>query len=191
MDLLPFIQQYLKKRTFYSSLYILLNLLGFAAIAVLFLVHCKKNSLPAGEALDHLSYGIALSFALIPVHEYIHVLAYRWQGAAHTSYDVNWKKFYFMAIADQFVANRKEFTIVALAPFALITACLLVALLLASPIWQFMVAGMYFTHTACCSGDFGLLSYFASQRFEEMATYDDQPNKTTYFFGKKASPMHS
>jgi len=60
---------------------------------------------------------LAIAFALIPSHEYIHVLAYKSKGAKNTSCDANLKKFYFMAIAYRFVANKKEFQIVALAPF--------------------------------------------------------------------------
>jgi Putative zincin peptidase len=184
-ELIPFVQQNLKKRTVYSLLYIVLNVLGLAAIIALFVIHGRTHTVSVGDGFNYLSYGIALTFALIPLHEYIHVLAYKALGASSTAYDVNWKKFYFMAVADQFVVNRKEFAVVALAPFVVISTCVLAALFVTSPAWQFTLWGIYFTHTACCSGDFGLLSYFAAQPYREVVSYDDSVNKMTYFFGKE------
>jgi hypothetical protein len=116
------------------------------------------------------SCGVYIASLLIPIHEYIHVVAYRSQGAANTSYNVNWKKLYFMAVADQFVAGRQEFQIVALAPFAIISTVLFIAFLLVSPVWQFAVLGTFFTHTACCGGDFSLLSYFQYHSDREVVT---------------------
>ena len=96
-----------------------------AAVGFMFGLCVGNNSCSLSQSFTHFSYGIVIAFVLIPIHEYIHVQAYKWQGAKQTAYDVNWKKFYFMATADQFVASRKEFQIVALAPFVVITALLL------------------------------------------------------------------
>ena len=83
-----------------------------------------------GDGLTYLCYGFAIAFTLVPIHEYIHALAYKSQGAATTSFDANWKKFYFMAIADKFVASKKEFQIIALAPFITINLILIIMILL-------------------------------------------------------------
>lgn len=124
---------------------------------------------------------------MIPIHEYIHVLAYKSQGAQHTSYDVNWKKFYFMALAHQFVADRTEFSIVALAPFVVITITLSLALFWANGLWHFTILGTLTMHTAACSGDFGILSYFYFHKDHDIVTYDDIENKISYFYGKPKS----
>ena len=147
----------------------------------------KDFNLPGysfGDQFAHLSYGIALAFVLLPLHEYIHVLAYKSQGATNTSYGANLKKFYFMAIADKFVANRKEFTIVALAPFAFITASLVLILYFVSSTWEITILGVLLTHTSMCSGDFGLLSFFAFHKDKDVATYDDKENGVSFFYGK-------
>ncbi len=89
-----------------------------------------------------------------------------------------------MAVADQFVAGRQEFQIVALAPFAIISTVLFIAFFLVSPVWQLAVLGTFFTHTACCGGDFSLLSYFQYHSDREVVTYDDAANKVSYFFVK-------
>jgi hypothetical protein len=135
------------------------------------------------EGLTYLAYGLAIAFALLPVHEFIHAVAYKSQGAEKTSYDASLMKFYFLAVADRFVANRKEFQVVALAPFIVITSVLLILLLLTDPFWRMAVLGILLTHTAFCSGDFGLLSYFAFHKDKEVVTYDDKGNKVSYFYG--------
>ncbi len=184
MKIVPFVQTYLKKRTVFTVLYYAFNILSLAAIGLLFGINHATDTVSFGTGFTYFSYGIFIAFLLIPIHEYIHVLAYRSQGAAQTSYDVNWKKFYFMAVADRFVADRKEFQIVALAPFVIISTVLLVLFFVVSPICQFMLLGIFFTHTACCSGDFGLLSYFSFHNNKAVVTYDDAANKVTYFLSK-------
>lgn len=183
-ELVPFVQAWLKKRTFFSILYLAFNGLAVAFLGLAFGVNAGTDAISWGDGFGHFSYGVAIGFMLIPIHEYIHVLAYRSQGATNTSYDVNWKKFYFMAVADQFVASRREFQIVALAPFAVISTALFIAFFLVSPVWQFTVLGVFFTHTACCGGDFSLLSYFSFYKNREVVTIDDATNKVSYFFVK-------
>jgi hypothetical protein len=183
-ELVPFIQTYMKKRTFYSTFYIIANLFLLGMIAGIMGWRSQQPDFHFERGFSFLSYGIAMAFALVPLHEFIHVLAYKSQGAQHTSYDANLRKFIFMAVADQFVANRKEFTIVALAPFVVISIALLVALPFAGVYWQLTILGILFTHTACCSGDFGILSYFRFHKDRDIVTYDDRVNKVSYFYGR-------
>lgn len=182
-ELVPFIRTYLKKRTKYSVIYFLSNLIGFG-FAVYFIAqgfNSSENTLE--DRFTHFAYGLAIAFALIPLHEYIHVLAYKSQGATKTSYDANLKKFYFMALADKFVANKKEFEVVALAPFAVITTSLIILFFIVNSIWTFTIIGVLLTHTAMCSGDFGLLSYFEFNKDKQVVTFDDIENKSLYFYG--------
>jgi hypothetical protein len=112
------------------------------------------------------------------------VLAYKSQGALHTSYDANLKKFYFLAVADKFVANKREFRIVALAPIVVISAVLLILTFFTGPLWTLTVLGALLVHTAFCSGDFGLLSYFDFHKDKDIVTYDDRKERVSYFYGK-------
>jgi hypothetical protein len=183
-ELIPFVKTYLKKRTVISVSYTLSNLVIVAIIIYWFWKCCVKAELDFGSAVNYFSYGLAITFGLIPLHEYIHALAYKSQGAENTSYDANFKKFYFMAIADKFVANKKEFQIVALAPFALITASLLLLLVFVGTLWTFTLLSILFMHTALSSGDFGLLSYFEYYKNKDIVTYDDKDNGISYFYEK-------
>ena len=87
-----------------------------------------------------------------------------------------------MALADKFVANKKEFEIVALAPFIIITTTLIICLLIANTNWTLTISSVLLAHTAMCSGDFGLLSYFEFNKEKQVVTYDDIENKISYFY---------
>jgi hypothetical protein len=182
-ELIPFIKIYIKKLTKYSIIYNVSNFIIFGLTAFLFMSGFKHPDFDFGNRLMHFSYGLAIAFLLIPLHEYIHVLAYKSQGATNTSYDVNIKKFYFMALADKFVANKKEFEIAALAPFVIITVILTILFFIVNPNWTLTIIGVLLTHTAMCSGDFGLLSYFEFNKDKQVVTYDDIENKISYFYG--------
>jgi hypothetical protein len=181
-ELVPFIRTYMKKRTKYSVLYYVSNFIVFGLVGYFFVQGYNLPTYSFGERFTHFSYGLAIAFALLPLHEYIHVLAYKSQGATNTSYDANLKKFYFMALADKFVANKKEFEVVALAPFIAITTTLIILLFVATTNWTLTISSVLLAHTAMCSGDFGLLSFFEFHKDKEPVTYDDIENKISYFY---------
>lgn len=183
-ELVPFIQIYMKKRTKYSILYYLCNIFVFGLAGYYFTEGYNLPEYSFGSRFTHFSIGLAIALALIPLHEYIHVLAYKSQGATKTSYDANLKKFYFMALADKFVANKKEFEVVALAPFLTITTILTALFFITNSNWTLTIIGTLLAHTAMCSGDFGLLSYFEYNKNRQVVTYDDVENKVSYFYGQ-------
>lgn len=183
MELIPFVRLYMGKRTRFAILYTICNLLVFAATAYYLIHHYKAGFFTMEDGLVHLFYGFGIAFLLLPVHEFVHVLAYKSLGALHTSFDANFKKFYFLAVADKFVANQKEFRIVALAPIVVISALLLIILFFTGPLWSMAVLGALLVHTAFCSGDFGMLCYFDFHEDKDIVTYDDRKEKVSYFYG--------
>ena len=183
-DMIPFVQTYLKKRTFASVFYYATTFVLFM-IAVFFMAYyVASKQVKLGEALGYLATGIGFFFLLIPLHEYLHALAYRWQGATQTSFDMNLRKFYFLAIADKFVASRTEFRIVALAPFTVISGALIILALFVNQLQLFTVLGALFMHTSACSGDFALLSFYNFHAGKTIFTYDDKTNEISYFYEK-------
>jgi len=164
LELVPFIQIYLKKKTAFSIFYYLINFMMFGVIIFFLFQGYGRPEFHFGEHFAHVGYGFALAFLLLPLHKYIHVLAYKSLGAVNTSYSVNLNKFYFMAVDDQFVADKREFQILALSPFMVINIFLSGLLFLVSTGWILTVISIIFMHTAICSGDFGFLSYFAFQK---------------------------
>ncbi|WP_435354944.1 DUF3267 domain-containing protein [Emticicia sp. SJ17W-69] len=183
-ELVPFIQTYIKKSTKYSITYYLCNFFVFILAGYAFMEGFDKPSYNIENRLTHFCYGLGIAFVLLPIHEYIHVLAYKSQGATNTSYSANIKKFYFMALADKFVANKKEFEIIALSPFVIITSILSILLCLVNATWTLTIIGILLAHTSMCSGDFGLLSFFEFYKNKEPVTYDDVENGISYFYQK-------
>ncbi len=181
-EIAPFIRKYLNKFSKTSILYYGLNLMLFVIPCIIFIMDIQKPSTIIFDWGYHYFIGFTIAFLLIPLHEYIHVLAYKSQGANNTSYDMNLSKFYFMALADNFVANSKEFMIVALAPFITISCILLLCLPFVSHDLVLTILGTLFAHTAMCSGDFGLVAYFEFHKNKKMVTYDDTKNKKSYFY---------
>ena len=88
-------------------------------------------------------------------------------------------------MADKFVANKKEFKVVALSPFITISITLIVLLFLVNGFWLYTILGILLTHTAFCSGDFGLFSYFEFHNDTEVVTYDDKENSISLILYKQ------
>lgn len=176
----PFIQSFLKKGTkatvFYTAANVLTLLIILGGIIV------NKQS---GVAFLYLLAGFIFAIGLIPFHEFLHLLAYKILGAKKTALKSNIRKFYFIAIADKFVANRKEFQMVVLAPFVFITPGLLFLTVIVNSLWMFAFLGTLFIHTIICSGDFALLSFLESNRSNEMVTFTDEEKQTIYFYEKQ------
>jgi hypothetical protein len=183
-ELVPFIRKFIKIRTKYSLIYYLSNLIVFGFAIYYFFRNGYLPGLSLGERFTHFAYGLAIAFTFVPLHEYIHVLAYRSQGAVKTSLDANLRKLYFMALADQFVASRKEFEIIALAPFLTITSILVILFFMVRPDWSLTIIGALLAHTGMCSGDFGLLSYFEYNKDKEIVTYDDTGKGVSFFYAR-------
>lgn len=184
-ELVPFIQTYIRKWTKFSVIYYCCNLLISGLFGYLLISDFNSENYSFATKFSNLSLGLALALLLLPLHEYIHVLAYKMNGAANTSYDANLKKFYFMALADKFVASKREFQIVALAPFLIISILLIGIIFLVNENWKFTIMTTLLAHTAMCSGDFGLLSYFDYHRDKDIVTYDEVESNISYFYGRQ------
>jgi hypothetical protein len=183
-ELPVFLRKYINKRTTISIVFYGLNI-GLILVAMfLFVTNIQQGLLTNLNWAYHYFIGFSIAFLLVPLHEYIHVLAYKSQGAKNTSYYSNIKKFFFMALADKFVAAKNEFTIVALAPFVSITSILLLLLTISPYSWTLTILGILLCHTAMSSGDFALLSYLEFHRDKEIVTYDNVGEKTSYFYGR-------
>ena len=184
MNMIPFIKEANKHQNIYSLSYKIINGLLLALIAGFLGFNFANDTGLIGSALSPFFLGFAVAFLLLPLHEFIHGLAYKWVGAENTSYDVDWKHLVFMALAHQFVADKKDFTIVALAPFITISSFLMILILILPPYWGYLFFGTLFTHSLFCSGDFGMLSFFESHPDKEIVTYDDIETKTSHFYAK-------
>lgn len=68
-------------------------------------------------------------------------------------------------------------------PFLVVTTTLTILLFVVNPAWTLTIAGILLTHTAMCSGDFAILSYFEFHKDKQVVTFDDKENGVSYFYG--------
>lgn len=179
LDLVPFLQPYLKGKSNTMWVFWLINALLLVALTV------RIATLPAeSDVLGALGLGFALSFAFIPLHEFIHAMAFKSLGANQLFYGANWKKLYFFAGADKFVLGRRGFLRVAFAPCLLIGVASLLLCFCFSPFIQTLLLGATLLHTGMSAGDFALVAWFENHRQLEPLTFDDHAAGMSYFYTK-------
>jgi len=184
-DIKPFVKRYITKGGWFSYIYYLSVIISFSFLIFFCVKVQHADNYPIRKILLRISFGVLLSFALVPFHELIHGLAYKLAGAKNTSYDANLRKFYFLAIADKFVTDKQEFKFIALAPFIIISLTLLMVSFLTGDPWKIILFTTLLIHSIACSGDFALLSYFEFNKRMEVVTYDDKENEVSFFFGRE------
>lgn len=179
----------LKKKTAASRWFLALNVLFSLFFFGLASYHYHTELFQLRKLISFFFLGFAASFLLIPIHEYLHVFAYRQFGCTSTRISVDWKRFMFLAEAHLFVVNYQEFRKVALAPFVVISSGLLLVSFFVSPAMQLLLLSTNLVHASFCAGDFGLISYFQSVGTKELVTFDDSEKRQTEFWIKEVDSV--
>lgn len=179
LDLVGFLQPYMKgKSKTMLSFWIINALLLGSLVTACWLA-------PTGsDLLGALGLGFAFSFVLIPLHEFIHALAFRSLGATQIFYGANWKKLYFFAGANWFVLGPRGFYRVAFAPCLSIGLALLLASLLVGHFLQISLLATALLHTGMSAGDFDLVAWFEKHQHQQPLTFDDHAAGMSYFYVK-------
>lgn len=153
----------------------------FSAILFLLLIFSGfKGGNSFLESLNKFSNAVLIFFVLIPFHEYLHGIAYKFFGAKDVRFRFSIKKLYAYAVAHNFIAGNKEFIVVAVTPFVVLNS-LLTILMIIFPQHSFLFISILLVHTAGTSGDFAFLNYYWINRSKKILTYDDE-NKVSYFY---------
>ncbi len=128
---------------------------------------------------------------LIPVHELIHAAAFLLLGKKDIGFGAQWKKFVFYAESNMQVLDRKEITIVALAPLFLITVISIFLILLPTPLpIKLVFTVMASVHLLFCGGDIAIVSFFNRNKSNELFTFDNRDLKKSYFFSRSKLLIH-
>ena len=185
-DILPFVREQFSNGTLVIRFYGLFNVVLLLLMMASAFQDINNGLIGWGEVLGQLGLGTLLVFTLlIPIHEGLHGLAYKIVGAPRVSYGVNWKMFYFYAVADRFVVGRNSFYFIGLTPFVIVSLLAILGFFFASVKLNWMLWGVLFMHTTACAGDFALLSFFEKNKdMGEIWTYDDVREKRSYFYVK-------
>ena len=141
-----------------------------------------RNKLAFGAWMDGFGFAVLAALViLLPIHELIHGAAYKASGAKDVRYKVAWRQFCAYAIAHNFVASSRVFRWVAVLPFLVINAVLILGACWFSSL-QFFLLVLLLIHTAGTSGDFAMLNFLWLNRREEVYTYDDAGEQKSYFY---------
>ncbi len=131
--------------------------------------------------------GILFSFTLLVViHELLHGLALKLNGAPSVTFGGILRKFIFFAEADNYVLGRTSFLFVAFTPLVVIQTITIIGI-----IFWFYVPFVYFflmvmtIHSFFSSGDVALVTIFYRFSDRETFTYDNSIEKKSYYFVKR------
>lgn len=188
-DLLPFVRKYLYQYSLWPIIYFAINIILLALMGGLIGKSIASQQMETSKALGYTGLGFAFVFLLIPLHEYIHAVAYRICGAKEVTFDADFKKMVFMAMAHRFVTSSRELIFIALAPISFISMAILLFIPFTSGYQIYAALGLLLTHSAFCGGDFAMLSYSYSHKDKTVVTWDDKVNKVSYFYGKSKGSL--
>jgi hypothetical protein len=125
---------------------------------------------------------IAFPILMIPVHELMHVIPFWLTGAKRIRIGADLKQYIFYVTAHRHVINMGQFRFVALIPFLLISAALIMLILYLPGLWKWSLSLLLFVHTTMCAGDFALLNFYHINRHRKIYTWDDADEKMAYFY---------
>ena len=141
---------------------------------------------PEGKGVESFVWQIGAAFigffALLPIHEFIHGLAFKRVGAPKVGYGYSLKSLMVYAYSQNFPTTMREVALVAGMPFLIITAGLIVGWVLL-PSYALFWGLLLLIHTSGCIGDFVLINYHRKNHHRTIYTYDDvEGERRTYFF---------
>ena len=159
----------------------LLGLMLFATIAFA-AVEIRAGAAWVADVIAPFGIGVLGIVVLIVPHELLHGLAFKMLGASQVVYGADWSKFVFHASAPGFPLDGRQMTLVALAPFIVITPALLTAGLALGGTYLWAALGASMMHTQGCLGDFAMLNFFArATPGSRYLTYDESGGESFVF----------
>jgi hypothetical protein len=180
--LLEFVMAYLRKRSALTVIFWSVCLLFFA-LAVFFRIELA-GKFAARAFLLHTFLGLII-FPLIavPFHEMIHIVPYYIFGARDIRIGMDLKQYLFYVTAHRFVLSSKKFVTVAIFPFVLFSAAILVfVIFFDSGLWSWSLSLFLFVHATMCAGDIALLNFLFVNRGKRIYTWDDADSKDAFFY---------
>ncbi|MGX5818701.1 DUF3267 domain-containing protein [Chitinophaga lutea] len=180
--LFPFLRDALRSKNPFSTARQCASMVAAAATGVFGVLALQMDLLTVGQLTGWFLAGVLAVILLIPLHEAIHGLMLRRDGARDVRYGAVWRYLMFYAVAHGHVVRAPAFYGIALAPFAVISLACLAVFPFVPAVWQAFVLGTFFFHTLCCAGDFALCGYFYDYRHRQPLSFDDADAGISYFY---------
>lgn len=180
-DLIDFILDYIKRKSevmiFFWSACLL-----FLGIAITVRINIA-GYFPLRNIILHSVLGlIVFPLIMIPVHELLHIITYLLAGAKRIRVGMDLKQYMFYVTAHRFVTGSKQFRIVALTPFLVGSAALIILILFLPGLWKWSLSLLLFVHATMCAGDFAMLNFYFLHKGKQIYTWDDFDKKIAYFY---------
>jgi hypothetical protein len=182
-DLIPFIFDYLKKKSGLTYIYWSVCFL-FLFLAVIIRISIAAD-FPESGFLIHSAVGlVVLPVLFIPIHEFLHIIPYYFSGAKNIRIGMDLRQYLFYVTAHRYVASPFQFWIVALTPVIIISTGLIIMIILLPGLWRWSLSLFLFVHATMCAGDMALLNFYFLNRSKSIYTWDDADKKEAYFYEK-------
>ncbi|HUX96701.1 MAG TPA: DUF3267 domain-containing protein [Bacteroidales bacterium] len=182
-DLIEFIFKYLKKITPVITLFWFLNTL-FLGIAIITRIEIASEFSFLSILLHSMLGFILLPILCIPFHEALHIIPYYISGARDIRMGMDLRQYIFYVTAHRYVADSRQFIIVALVPFVLISLVVIALVIILPGLWKWSLSVFLFAHGTMCAGDAALLNFYYVNRDKKIYTWDDADEKMAYFYEK-------
>jgi hypothetical protein len=125
---------------------------------------------------------LILPILCIPLHEFLHIIPYVFTGGRRIRVGMDLKQYLFYVTAHRYVATARQFRIVAIMPFLIISIVTASLIFLLPGLWKWSLSLFLFVHSTMCAGDFALLNFFFLNRHKKIYTWDDADTKMAYFY---------
>ncbi len=185
--ILQFVWANIRERNISTAFYLFINLLYLIFLGGIVITGLFSHGYHAGPVFTSLFWGvIAGSFAIIPIHEGFHGLAYKLIGAPVIRFGADLKQMLFYVAADRYVTGRRGFYFVALTPFFGINFIAIFIAFFLNGYWHIFLTTFLLFHNIMCIGDFAMVSFFLKHRGKELYTFDDHKNRISYIYERIA-----
>jgi hypothetical protein len=180
-DLVNFVLDYLRRKTWLMVFFwtICLIMVGLAMTVRINIA----GYFPFKNILLHTLLGLIIfPILIIPVHEIMHIISFWLTGAARIRIGADLKQYIFYVTAHRHVIRARQFRLVAIIPFVIISAALLAFIFCLPGLWKWSLSLLLFVHTTMCAGDFAMLNFYHINRHRKIYTWDDADEKMAYFY---------
>jgi len=188
-NMIPFVLDNIRKRSFISILYAVVNATLFLFILYIIISGRLAHQFTWGLVLRQSLTGLfAGSILVIPVHELLHGFAYRILGARKIRFGADLQQFIFYVTADRHPVTGRELYFLALTPFLLINLCTVVITILWFPQAVLFSAFFLLSHNIMCIGDFAIVNCVLQYAPRRVYTFDEIEHKKSYFYEEISPP---
>ena len=180
-NLMDFVFEYLKKKSLFIYLFWLVCFI-FLGIAVFIRIKIT-GFYPYSSIILHSFIGFfVLPLVCIPIHELLHAVPFLLTGAKNIRVGMDLRQFLFYVSAHRYVSSPRQFWIIALTPFVVLSTLMIFLTLQLPDLWKWTFSSFLFAHATMCAGDFALLNLYFINRHKKIYTWDDVDKREAYYY---------